>query len=75
MMIRPDRTAVLKSFEKPVLFLIGKYDTAVPLNASLRQCHLPANSFIHILPHSGHVGMWEEEKSASSYLKKFFNNI
>lgn len=75
MMIRPDRTAVLKSFKKPILFLIGKYDTTVPLNLSLRQSHLPAVSFMHILPYSGHVGMWEEEETSSSWLKSFFNNI
>lgn len=73
MMKRPDRITVLKSFEKPVLFIIGKYDTAVPLNVSLRQSHLPAVSFIHILQHSGHVGMWEEARLASSYLKGFFS--
>lgn len=75
MILRPDRTSVLESFSKPVLFVIGKYDNAVPLNVSLQQCHLPAVSTIHILQNSGHMGMWEEEKLASIYLKGFFDNI
>lgn len=75
MILRPDRTSVLESFSKPVLFVIGKYDNAVPLNVSLQQCHLPAVSTIHILQNSGHMGMWEEEKLASTYLKEFFDNI
>jgi|SRR6185437_6736153 len=75
MILRPDRTAVLKSFSKPVLFMIGKYDNAVPLNISLEQCHLPAISTIRILQNSGHMGMWEEEKLSSTYLKGFLENI
>jgi len=75
MILRPDRTSVLESFSKPVLFMIGKYDNAVPLNASLQQCHLPAISTIHILQNSGHMGMWEEEKLSSTYLKVFLENI
>lgn len=75
MILRPDRTSVLESFSKPVLFIIGKNDNAVPLNASLQQCHLPAISTIHILQNSGHMGMWEEEKLSSTYLKEFFDNI
>lgn len=75
MILRPDRTSVLKSFSKPVLFMIGKYDNAVPLNISLEQCHLPAISTIHILQNSGHMGMWEEEKLSSTYLKGFLDNV
>lgn len=75
MILRPDRTSVLESFLKPVLFIIGKYDNAVPLNISLQQCHLPAISVIHILQNSGHAGIWEEEKLSSNYLKEFLDNI
>lgn len=72
MILRPDRTSVLQSFPRPILFIIGKHDTAVPLEASLRQCYLSAISSVHTLQHSGHMGMWEEEKLSTSYLEKFF---
>ncbi len=72
MILRPDRTLVLKSFKKPVLFIIGKEDNAVPLEASLAQCHIPAISSVHILNHSGHMGMWEEEELSDFYLEEFF---
>jgi pimeloyl-ACP methyl ester carboxylesterase len=75
MIMRPDRTFVLKTFEKPVLFIIGKYDTSVPLQASLQQCHLPAISIVHILQRSAHMGMWEEEDLSNSCLKKFLNDL
>lgn len=75
MIKRPDRIAVLKSFEKPVLFIIGEQDTVIPLKTSLDQCHLPAISTIHILQHSGHEGMWEEANLSNEFLENFFENL
>lgn len=68
MMKRPDRTHVLQSFKKPVLFLIGKNDNSVPLKASMEQCYLPAIAYIKLLRNSGHMGMWEERKAANTFL-------
>jgi pimeloyl-ACP methyl ester carboxylesterase len=75
MMKRPDRVSVLQSFKKPILFMIGKNDTAVPLQSSLEQCHIPAISTIHILQHSGHQGMWEEPELSNSFLLNFLNEL
>jgi len=71
MIFRPDRTSVLETFSKPVLFVIGKYDDAVSLDISLRQCHLPYEAIMHILQHSGHIGMLEEDQLSSIYLTDF----
>ena len=71
MIERPDRTNVLKSFKRPVLFIIGKNDNAVPLQASLEQCHMPSISHIRILQNSGHMGMWEEKREATAFLLDF----
>ena len=71
MISRPDRIPVLQTFSKPVLFIIGKFDSVVPLHLSMRQCHLPSICSIHILEHSGHIGMWEETELSTSYLKEF----
>jgi len=73
MMLRPDRTHVLRSFKKPVLFMMGKNDTAVPYEQSLQQSHLPRISYIHILEHSGHMGMWEEIEKANRALLSFLS--
>jgi len=75
MIKRAARVSVLKSFEKPVLFIIGKEDTVIPLQLSLGQCHIPSISTIHILQHSGHMGMWEEEDLSNEFLKDFFQNL
>ena len=73
MIRRPDTTAVLKSFPKPILFIIGIHDNAVPLEASLKQCHLTQIGCVHFLQHSGHVGMWEEKELSNQYLCSFLN--
>lgn len=75
MIVRPDRSSVLKTFPRPVLFIIGKHDKAIPLDISLQQCHLPSVSSVHILENSGHMGMWEEENSSNTFLKEFLNQI
>jgi pimeloyl-ACP methyl ester carboxylesterase len=60
MMNRPDRIHVLKDFQKPVLFIFGEWDTAVPLEQGLKQCKIPEYAYIYICAHSGHLGMLEE---------------
>ena len=73
MMKRPDRTAVLKNTENPVLFIAGEHDIAVPLNDVLKQCHLPEKSYFHVLKKSGHMGMMEEPEKANQILEEFLN--
>jgi pimeloyl-ACP methyl ester carboxylesterase len=71
MIARPDRTEVLKTFTGPVLFIIGEHDKAVPFDHSMQQCYLPAQSMVHILRNSAHMGMWEETDKANSALQEF----
>ena len=73
MIARPDKVSVLENFTKPVLFIIGKNDNAVPLEASLRQCCVPSISTIYILQDSGHMGMWEEEQLCNTYLENWLD--
>jgi pimeloyl-ACP methyl ester carboxylesterase len=71
MMERPDRTSVLKNFPRPILFILGKYDTAVPYEQGLQQSYMPGLSYIHTLEHSGHMGMWEEPKLSNDFIDAF----
>ncbi len=71
MIDRPDRTAVLAQSKVPVLFVMGRYDSAVPLQDGLKQCHLPALSYIHILDETGHMGMIEEKAQTAELLTAF----
>lgn len=75
MMQRPDRTEVLRKATVPVLFIMGKYDVAVPVEDGLKQCHLPEKSYIHMLQQSGHMGMVEEPESSNRFLEEFLLEI
>ncbi len=75
MIERPDRSTVLTSLEKPVLFIAGLYDNAVPFEQSLKQFHLPAQAHIHILRHSAHMGMLEEITATSMAIADFSASV
>ena len=71
MMSRPERTSILKNTKKPVLFIAGEHDVAIPLDDVLKQCHLPEKSYFHLLKESGHMGMMEETEKANRILEEF----
>ncbi|HVK96723.1 MAG TPA: alpha/beta hydrolase [Flavisolibacter sp.] len=75
MINRPDRTGILKETKLPVLFILGRYDNAVPLEDGLKQCHLPQLSYIHILEKSGHMGMVEESGKSNIIISTFVKNL
>lgn len=71
MMTRPDRTAVLKNSRVPVLFIAGTEDVAVAINDVLKQTAMPDNSYIHVLEHIGHMGIWETPHIVNNFLSDF----
>ena len=71
MIARHDKTGVLKNFPRPVLFIIGVHDNAVPFAQGLKQSYLPDLSYIHILRNSAHMGMWEEADQVNKALLVF----
>jgi pimeloyl-ACP methyl ester carboxylesterase len=71
MINRPDRTHILKTFTKPILFIIGEHDMAIPFAQSMQQCHLPQQSHVHILRNTAHMGMWEEEEKTNQIIQSF----
>lgn len=73
MMNRPDRSEILKKSKKPVLFIMGEYDTAVPIEQGLKQCILPEFSYIYICAHSGHMGMLEEPEFCLKAMQNFLS--
>lgn len=75
MIARPDRIHVLKNFTKPVLFIIGVHDKAIPLQSSLEQCYLPAMSHVHMLENAAHMGMYEETAKVNSVLDNFLAQV
>lgn len=72
---RKDRINVLQEASFPVLFMVGKEDPAVPLEASLQQCHLPENSMTYFMSQVGHMGMWERPHQTRQALVKFAETL
>jgi pimeloyl-ACP methyl ester carboxylesterase len=72
---RPATTGVLTSITKPVLFIMGEEDKAVPIKDSLEQCHLPRISYIHILTRTAHMGMIENTSLCNSFVDRFLSAI
>lgn len=73
MMARPDRSEVLKTIDKPVLLIIGEYDTAVPLEQSLKLCKIADFGYIYIGAQSGHMGMLEEPEFCLKAIRDFLS--
>lgn len=71
MMIRPDRSAVLERFEKPVLFISGHYDTLIPCEDLLQQTRITKKGYFYELEQSGHMGMLEEPEKTNQILTSY----
>ena len=71
---RKDRTHVVKTFSKPVLFLAGDKDAGIPVQTILEQASLSDKAEAVILPGVAHMGMFEAEpvslKKISAFVKK-----
>lgn len=73
MMNRPDRSEILKKFPKPVLLIIGEFDTAIPIEQSLKMCRIADFAYIYIAAHSGHLGMLEEPEFCLKSMQDFLS--
>lgn len=71
MIQRPDRTKVLKQTKVPVLFVIGKEDSAAPVKDVLQQVALPSISEVHLFDEIAHLGMLEAPKISLAILSNF----
>ena len=72
---RPATTDLLRMITKPVLFIMGEEDKAIPIQDSLEQCHLPQISYIHILTRTAHMGMIENTSLCNAILDRFLEQI
>lgn len=68
---RPDRTNVLRDFEKPVLFIGGEKDGGIPADSIRTQAKLNTNASVHILEGVAHMGMFEKPKETETLIRAF----
>lgn len=72
---RPDRLAVLKKADFPVLIIAGREDRAIPFERSEElKGQLPNAQFV-VLEQSGHLGMIEEPEQSLLAIKPFLESI
>lgn len=75
MKIRPDRQHVLLQSKVPVLFIIGKNDKRIPMEAIMPQTLLPEHSEMLLLDHVGHMGFIEASGKTYDVVKGFAERI
>ena len=75
MISRDDNRDILKNYEKPILFLIGEFDTAIPFKTSLEQTYINNDSDVTILRKSAHMGMLEESEKSSRTIHNFLEKV
>jgi pimeloyl-ACP methyl ester carboxylesterase len=70
---RPSSVEVLKTFNKPVLFIAGEKDLLVPPDLLLEQSQMALEPVFHSLAGSGHMGMLESPEEAQKIVGEFVN--
>ena len=70
---RKDRRDVLIHTKNPVLFIVGKNDKAVPLEATLKECSLPQESVTYFIEGAAHMGMVEKFRETLGIFKDFID--
>jgi pimeloyl-ACP methyl ester carboxylesterase len=75
MKTRPDRQHVLAQAKVPVMFIIGKNDSRVPMEVVIPQTLLPEHSEMLLLDHVGHMGFIEASASTFKVLRGFAGRV
>jgi pimeloyl-ACP methyl ester carboxylesterase len=68
---RKDSSAVLVSFSKPILMIIGQDDIAVPIQDSLKQSEFSGTIQALVLKNCGHMGLFEKPTTCITRIKEF----
>lgn len=72
---RPNRTHVLKAFNKPILFLAGRQDTLIPVKEIEEQVCLARNSEVHVLYNTAHMSFLEKEEVTLHIIRNFLASV
>lgn len=72
MRLRSDRSAAFGKFPRPVLFIVGDDDRAVPADLSMKQLTLPPVADAHVLGGIGHTSMLEAPDSFTGIARSYF---
>jgi len=68
---RPSRDVILHFAGYPIQFIIGKYDTVLPMQSLLDQSKICKKGSALVLENSGHMGFMEQPDTCIKHLKRF----
>lgn len=68
---RPDRTLVVRHFERPILFIAGEWDAGISLESIKTQSELAVRPTVCVLSNTAHMGMFERPDEAIKYIQVF----
>ena len=71
---RPDLSHLLNR-TIPILFICGEKDAAVPIKQSRKQTSDLDPEYVHFLPQTGHMGMFERKAETSKMVSAFLNQF
>lgn len=74
MIARKDRNEMLHNTQVPILFLLGRKDNYIPVEAAEKMVAEHPQAHVVWLEHSGHMGFLEEPEICASALLDFANN-
>jgi len=72
---RKDRTKVLEKANFPVMYVVGRNDTALQLSIASPQFWMAKNATTHILDETGHMSMLERPKEILQILNQFLERV
>jgi pimeloyl-ACP methyl ester carboxylesterase len=72
---RHDTRNILASFGGPVLIIGGEKDKGIPAETLQQQALLNKNTSVHILPDTGHMGMFENPADTLGMIRSFLRKI
>ncbi|MFC2188528.1 alpha/beta fold hydrolase [Fulvivirgaceae bacterium LMO-SS25] len=72
---REDRSSLISQTNKAILFVAGAYDGLINMELNLAHKELIKNGEFHVLPNSGHVGMYEEPEKLLHIINNFIQEL
>lgn len=72
---RPGRCQVLKNSNRPILFIAGEEDGAIPIEMSRIQAEALNSKYVHFLAGTGHMGMYEKKSETLTMVSDFLQSI
>ncbi len=68
---RNDSLDVLQNWNKPILFIAGKYDAVITKESIFEQAVLCNTAMLEVLENSAHMGMVEEPQQSALFVNRF----